>query len=74
MSAGKSYVVVDGQNIEMDKVTEVSETAKSTAGAQTIQDIAKYTGYIGFNVKGNIIDENKNSVLVTGRVKRSFKR
>lgn len=66
VSGGKTYVVVNGEDIEVEKVTDVSNTSKAVGSS----NIASFTNLIGFNVKGVIYNsETSNIVGVQGNVK-----
>lgn len=66
VSSGKSYVVVNGEEIPVEKVTNVSEASKLSRAS----NFASYTNLIGYDVKGMIYDPNTSNVVgVQGVVK-----
>lgn len=66
LNDGKTFVVVNGEEIGMDKVTDVNDGSSVTDSTK----LAAYTSLIGYNVKGVIYDSsNSNVVGVEGNVK-----
>ena len=64
LAGGKTYVVVNGEDVPVESVTNVSEGARSSQS-----NIAAFTNLIGFNVNGLAYDpENGNMIKVTGIV------
>lgn len=64
ISSGKAYVVVNGQDISVDNITDVSENQRSD-----FSDISKYTNLIGYDAKGSIYDSKTGDIIdVTGTV------
>lgn len=65
MSNGKTYVVINGQDIEADKVVEVNDSIYNTNS-----NLAEYTNLIGFKVKGAVYDpSNGQYINLSGIVK-----
>ena len=65
LAGGKTYVVVNGEDVPVESVTNVSE---GTRGAQS--NIAAFTNLIGFNVNAIAYDsEDGDMIKVTGIVK-----
>lgn len=60
VKSGKSYVVVDGEDIPVNKIVNVTESTRTTMSAS---NIANYTNLIGFNAKGAVYD-SKNGQIV----------
>lgn len=61
--SGKVYVVVNGRDIPVEKITRVMDSSYNDS------DISAYTGLIGTNVKGCVYDPNNgNVILVEGIV------
>lgn len=62
---GKTYVVVSGQDINVDDVKNVTEGTRSSSS-----NISNFTNLIGFQVNGLAYDsENGNMIKVSGIVK-----
>lgn len=65
MSQGKIYVVVRGEDIPVESITNVTEGLRSSQS-----NISAYTNLIGFNVDGIAYDsETGNMLKVSGNVK-----
>lgn len=65
LSAGKAYVVVNGEDVPVESVTNVSEGSRDSQS-----NIANFTNLIGFNVDGIAYDsENGDMIKVNGIVK-----
>ncbi|NJD02755.1 MAG: hypothetical protein FIA99_09235 [Ruminiclostridium sp.] len=65
LSGGKTYVVVNGEDIPVESVTKVSEGLRSSQS-----NIAAFTGLIGFNVSALAYNpENGDMIMVGGIVK-----
>lgn len=61
---GKTYVIVKGKDIPVEKITDVTE------GTRSQSNISNYTNLIGYNVQGGVYDsETSNIVAVSGIVK-----
>lgn len=60
VSGGKSYVIVNGEEIPVDKIVNVTESARATMASS---NIANYTNLIGFNANGAVYD-NKTGQIV----------
>lgn len=62
---GKTYVVVKGKDIPVEKITDVTEGMRSSQS-----NLSNYTNLIGYNVQGGVYDsETSNIVAVSGVVK-----
>lgn len=65
ISNGKTYLVIDGQDIEADKVIEVNDSIYNTN-----TNLADYTSLIGYKVKGAVYDPNTTDfIYLSGDVK-----
>jgi flagellar basal-body rod modification protein FlgD len=65
VNAGKTYVVVNGESIEVDKVTDVTESTKSS-----FSTLASFTGLMGYQVEGAVYDSKTGDIVgVNGTVK-----
>jgi len=65
INSGKTYVVVNGQDIEVDKITDVMDEKVVNSS-----NLAAYTGLIGFDAEGIIYDPNTAEyVSVKGYIK-----
>ncbi len=69
MSAGKTYVIVDDQEIEVDKIVNVYDNADALDSTKGTDDISKYTNFIGFNVDSFLKGDNDEKVNVEGVVR-----
>jgi Flagellar hook capping protein len=66
MKDGKTYVVVNNKDVDVDNVTQVDD---SLYGAYT--NLADYTNLIGYKVKGAVYDSsNGNVIYLDGNVKQ----
>jgi len=64
MSQGKAYVIVKGQDIPVESVTDVTE------GAGTSASLSNYTNLIGYNADGSVYDPATGDIInVNGVVK-----
>ena len=64
-SQGKTYVVVNGEDVSVDRVVEVSDSL----GVSRASNISAFTNLIGYNVKGHVYDpQTANIVGVNGKV------
>ena len=64
VSNGKTYVVINGQDIEADKVTQVDKSIYSNNS-----NLSAYTNLIGYRVKGATYDSSSGDVVyVSGDV------
>ena len=64
VSNGKTYVVINGQDIEADKVTQVDQSIYSNNS-----NLSAYTNLIGYRVKGATYDSSSGDVVyVSGDV------
>lgn len=67
IDAGKTYVVVDGREIPVERVIYVSEEYDIFSSS----NISKYTGLIGYEAKGAVYDAETGAVIgVEGTVKQ----
>lgn len=65
MNNGKTYVVVNKEEIPIENVSNVFE-GKASSGADSL---ATYTGFVGFNVNGAVYDSKSGSIVpVNGKV------
>lgn len=65
MSQGRVFVVVKGEDIPVDQITDVTESLRSSQ----YSNISAYTNLIGFNAKGAVYDpETGDVVKVNGTV------
>ncbi len=65
MSGGKTYLMIDNQQVEADKVVEVNDSIYNTN-----TNLAEYTNLIGFRVRGAVYDSyNGNLINLSGDVK-----
>lgn len=65
MSNGKTYLVINGKDIEADKVVEVNANIYNTNS-----NLSAYTNLIGFKVRGAVYDpSNGQYINLTGVVK-----
>ncbi len=65
MNNGKTYLVINGQDVEADKVTEVND---GIYGSNS--NIAAYTNLIGYKVKGAVYDPTTTDfIYLSGNVK-----
>ncbi|MCX7922378.1 MAG: flagellar biosynthesis protein FlgD [Clostridia bacterium] len=70
VNKGKIYVVVKGEDVPVDRITNVTEGGKSEQASK----IHEYTNLIGFDVKGCVYDpETANVIPVNGVVKELSK-
>ena len=58
VSNGKTYVVINGQDIEAGKVTQVDESIYNSNS-----NLSAYTNLIGYRVKGATYDSNSGDVV-----------
>jgi flagellar basal-body rod modification protein FlgD len=66
MAGSKAFAVVNGKDIPIDKISDVTDKAHTTQNS----NLAQYTNLIGFNVKGAVYDsETSNLIGVSGLVK-----
>lgn len=62
---GKTYVVVKGEDVPVDKITDVTESSRTSQS-----NLSAYTNLIGYNVLGGVYDpDTSNIVGVNGVVK-----
>ncbi|MHB8064584.1 MAG: flagellar hook capping FlgD N-terminal domain-containing protein [Ruminiclostridium sp.] len=65
MSNGKTYLVINNQDIEADKVTQVNDSIYNTN-----TNLSSYTNLIGYHVKGAVYDSTTGDlVYLSGDVK-----
>lgn len=65
MSSGKTYLVINNQDVEADKVTEVNDNIYNTN-----TNLSSYTNLIGYRVKGAVYDsETSDLIYLSGDVK-----
>lgn len=65
MDSGKASVIVKGQDIPLDQVTEVSDNSMSSQA-----NLSQYTNLIGYNVYGGVYDSSTGDIVgVNGTVK-----
>lgn len=70
MQSGKAYVVVNGNDVPVDNVMEVSNIAND----YNLSNLANYTGLIGYNCQGFVYDSDTQSLArVNGVVKQVIK-
>jgi flagellar basal-body rod modification protein FlgD len=60
VKSGKSYVVVNGEDIAVDKIVNVSDSARTIMSGS---NIANYTNLIGFNAKGAVYDATNGQIV-----------
>lgn len=60
VSGGKSYVVVNGEDILVDKITNVTESARAS---MSTSNIANYTNLIGYNANGAVYDSKTGEIV-----------
>lgn len=66
VSGGKSYVVVNGEDILVDKITNVTESLRATNAAS---NIAGFTSLIGYKAQGAVYDSKTGEIVaVSGPV------
>lgn len=64
MSNGKTYLIIDNQQVEADKVVEVNESYYNTNS-----NLAAYTNLIGYKVRGAVYDPTSGEyIYLTGNV------
>lgn len=64
ISSGKSYAVVNGQDVPVDRITNVTES-----GSTGISNLSAYTSIIGYNVNGVVYDSTTSHIVaVNGKV------
>lgn len=69
MKSGEAFVVIKGQDISIDKITDVMDNTYSTGAS-----IASYTNLIGFDAGGAVYDSNTGDLVgVNGEVKEIVK-
>jgi flagellar basal-body rod modification protein FlgD len=61
VSSGKTYVVVNGDDIPVDNITDVSDVAKTVDNS--ISDISKYANLIGFDANGSIYNSQTGDII-----------
>lgn len=65
MSGGKTFVIVRGEDIPIDRITNVTQGIRSSE-----TNISAYTNLIGFNVRGVVYDPHTGEIVgVNGQVK-----
>jgi flagellar basal-body rod modification protein FlgD len=65
ISGGKTYLMINNQEVEADKVVEVNDNIYNTN-----TNLSEYTNLIGFKVKGAVYDSsNGNLINLSGNVK-----
>ncbi len=65
VSSGKTYLVINGQQVEASKVIEVNDNIYNTNS-----NLSAYTNLIGFKVKGAVYDNsNGDYIYLSGNVK-----
>lgn len=65
MSNGKTYLVINGQDVEAEKVIQVNESVYNTNS-----NLSQYTNLIGFKVKGAAYDSTTSDLIyLSGDVK-----
>ncbi len=65
MSNGKTYLVIDGKEVEADKVVEVNDSSYNRDA-----NISQYTNLIGYRVKGAVYDSGTGDLIyLSGDVK-----
>lgn len=67
VSQGKTYVVVGGKEIPLERVTEVTEGSKTQYG-----DINQYANLIGLKAKGFVYDSSSGELVTVDGVVRSI--
>lgn len=67
VSQGKTYVVVGGKDIPIDKVTEVTEGTAARYG-----DINQYTNLIGMTAKGFVYNKSTGDLVTVNGVVKSI--
>jgi flagellar basal-body rod modification protein FlgD len=65
MSNGKTYLVINNQDVEADKVTQVNDSMYNTNS-----NLSSYTNLIGYHVKGAVYDSDTSDLIyLSGDVK-----
>lgn len=65
MSNGKTYLVINNQDVDVDNVAQVNESAYST-----YSNLSNYTNLIGYWVKGAVYDSSTSDLIyLSGDVK-----
>ena len=60
---------VNGTDVPIEKITSITDSQQNTGE----QDVSRYTGYIGYKVKGTYEDADGNNLAVSGIVKEVAK-
>lgn len=60
VKSGKSYVVVNGEDVLVDKITSVTESIRTSMSAS---NIANYTNLIGYNARGAVYDSKTGAIV-----------
>lgn len=68
LSGGKTYVVVNGEDIPADKIVKVAVPDLSSK----ISNLAQYTGLIGYSAKGIIYNPSTSEMLTVNGVIKSL--
>jgi len=70
MDSGKTSVVVNGQDIPIEQITDVTDGSGVYGTSGSVADIATYTNFIGSDVDASIYDGNTSNVVpVNGTIK-----
>ncbi len=65
ISGGKTYLMINNQEVEADKVVEVNDNIYNTH-----TNLSEYTNLIGYKVKGAVYDSSNGSIInLTGDVR-----
>ncbi|MCR4434495.1 MAG: flagellar hook capping FlgD N-terminal domain-containing protein [Clostridiales bacterium] len=65
VSEGKTYVVVNGKDVPVEKITDVTEGLRTSSS-----NISNYTNLIGYLVQGSVYDPSTSELVgVSGTVK-----
>jgi len=66
MQSGKAYVVVNGNDVSVDDILEVTEAVDDL----NLSNLSDYTGLIGYDCKGCVYDSDSGDIIgVSGIVK-----
>lgn len=69
IAEGKTYLVVDGQDINVDDVKNVTEGVRSSGSG-----ISNYTNLIGYQVNGLAYDSENGSMIKIGGIVKSIQK
>ncbi|MCL6559394.1 MAG: flagellar biosynthesis protein FlgD [Firmicutes bacterium] len=69
VSKGKTYVVVKGKDVPIEKISEVADGAKTQ-----LSDISRYANIIGFKAQGNVYNPETGEVVPVEGIVKSLQR